>query len=499
MAPRLYEAAATVIEKTRKKEGSVKTLCFSSRFHNKKQLAALVLETIKHLKILEKVVLQCQLVWTELPKINESLRLILLYETLLGRGIPIDSKYYGFFQTHDQLFRSSLNQLVDSQPGAVGSNKKKTIKLPRYVRVNTIKISTVEAIGAFIKDGFTKVDSKEYHEISTDEFTVDQDIDDLLVFSSTVDLHENELYKQGKIFLQDKASCLPAFILNPPPQSFIIDACAAPGNKSSHLACIINNKGRICSFDLDKARLAIMNKLLRRAEATCVNTNHRDFLKVKHDDTMFSNVEYILLDPSCSGSGIVSRMDDLLEDEDTTSATREKRLKGLSGFQTAALSHALTFPHVKKVVYSTCSIHKEENEDVVEKACKRFSTSFRLVNIMPSWKNRGVGEWEEAFKCLRAVPEDDLTNGFFVAMFERIGPTVLQNKHKQERVHEDSVVKRKNGDINTEKHKNKKRKQDDEHKLDKNVSKPTFAELLQATSSKKRKKRSKRVKQPVIT
>lgn len=49
MAPKLYEAAATVIEKTRKKEGSVKTLCFSSRFHNKKQLAALVLETIKRM------------------------------------------------------------------------------------------------------------------------------------------------------------------------------------------------------------------------------------------------------------------------------------------------------------------------------------------------------------------------------------------------------------------------------------------------------------------
>lgn len=87
-------------------------------------------------------------------------------------------------------------------------------------------------------------------------------------------------------------------------------------------------------------------------------------------------------------------------------------------------------------------------------------------------------------------------------MFERIGPTTSQKKHKQERVNEDSIVICKNENINTEKHnKNKKRKRDDKHELDNknDVSKPTFAELLQTTSSKKRKKRSKRVKKPVMT
>merc|ERR1712180_15982 len=159
-----------------------------------------------------------------------------------------------------------------------------------------------------------------------------------------------------------------------------------------------------------------MNKMLRTVGATSVTTVLRDFLKVRHDQDPYTNAEYIVVDPSCSGSGIVSRMDDLVQDENVDNSAR---LKGLAGFQTAVLSHAISFTKVKKAVNSTWSIHKEENEDVVEKACKRFASTFKLAEILPEWTNRGIGEWEDAKKCLRADPHADYCNGFFVALFER--------------------------------------------------------------------------------
>lgn len=118
------------------------------------------------------------------------------------------------------------------------------------------------------------------------------------------------------------------------------------------------------------------------------------------------------------------------------------------------MTHALSFPRAERVVYSTCSVHAEENEVVVVKALERSRAEgwgFRLKDALPAWKSRGGREgdvaqdrrekgdrvvcgvdqdvekplreeFEDSFdlrKCLRASPEADLTNGFFVALFER--------------------------------------------------------------------------------
>eukprot|EP00111_Clytia_hemisphaerica_P004235 TCONS_00012096-protein len=364
--------------------------------------------------------------------ISKALQYVLCYETLFGKGLHQNSKYEKFISTHEDKLKATLDDLQKEEPGLFTDTKKNQVVLPRYVRVNVLKCSMDVAINRFQTDGFNLVSGKEINEISGDEFVLDKDIPNVLVFPPNTDLHQYSLYKEGKLFLQDKASCLSAYVLNPPERSLVIDGCAAPGNKTTHLACILNNNGSVYSFDLDKKRLRTMEMLVQKAGATCVTPKHQDFLKVRHDDKLFSKVEYILLDPSCSGSGIVGRMDNYVDDdeENATNEVNEKRLKALSGFQTAALSHALTFPNVQKVLYSTCSIHKQENEDVIEKAFKRFEEQFDLCHVMPSWKSRGQGEWELAYKCIRAVPEKDFTNGFFVAMFERKQQSNFQNGTK---------------------------------------------------------------------
>jgi 16S rRNA C967 or C1407 C5-methylase (RsmB/RsmF family) len=78
-------------------------------------------------------------------------------------------------------------------------------------------------------------------------FAKDTHVPDLLSFSPTVQFHDDPTYKSGKIILQDKASCFPAIVLAPPARdnAVVIDATAAPGNKTSHLSALMQNKGKV--------------------------------------------------------------------------------------------------------------------------------------------------------------------------------------------------------------------------------------------------------------
>ena len=124
-----------------------------------------------------------------------------------------------------------------------------------------------------------------------------------------------------------------------------------------------------------------------------------DFLKVDPNDEMYSKVEYILLDPSCSGSGVVGRLDHLIDDDEEQEDTSE-RLESLSNFQKSAILHAFKFPMVKKVVYSTCSVHQQENEDVV-KFILGIQNQFILAkNVFNSWERRGLDVFEQGLILL---------------------------------------------------------------------------------------------------
>lgn len=189
---------------------------------------------------------------------------------------------------------------------------------------------------------------------------------------SGVDFTKTEAYKQGKIILQDKASCFPAYLLDPHPDFLgeeagdVIDACAAPGNKTTHLAAILgerdpsllslsrdihhdgsenknkdedvesnsssggeddtsnNGKGaadgngsrkrrtakrKIFAFEKDNHRAKTLEKMVKTAGSDTFTVIHpgMDFLKVDPFSAEYKNVGALLLDPSCSGSGIVGR------------------------------------------------------------------------------------------------------------------------------------------------------------------------------------------------
>ena len=291
------------------------------------------------------------------------------------------------------------------------------VSISKYLRINTLRTNPDSVFKFLSSHGFIKelpVADRFAKDATT--YRIDRHIPNLLAFRSNTDFHNNQLYIDGHLIIQDKASCIPAQVLKPPLNSVVIDACAAPGNKTSHLAALMQNTGKIFAFDICKKRIKTMEKLLKRAGVTNCETINNNFLKTQSTDEKLKDVKYILVDPSCSGSGIVNRLSHLTD----TEVTGPERLRSLQEFQKKILNHALSFPNVLNVVYSTCSINEMENEQVV-KECLKTNPQFSLNHILPQWPSRGVvcNDFSESFKCVRCDPKCHDTNGFFVALFQR--------------------------------------------------------------------------------
>lgn len=334
----------------------------------------------------------------------------------------------------------------------------KAIQHPRWVRVNTIK-TTLESQLKTTFAGFKKTNSlaevlvargtaKVYYE--------DPNIPNLLALPPRINLGRTEAYVKGHIIFQDKASCFPAYLLDlSAHDGHVIDGCAAPGNKTTHLAAIVSSlsneseEQKVIAFERDEKRTTTLQKMVKLASADSIVSikGASDFLSAKPHSDEFANVGAIVLDPSCSGTGIVGRDDGIkihlpvsnpaaassqkiskgkkrkrddektkalepaMLDVDLDDSTPEEtpaedklteRLDTLSNFQLHILTHAMRFASAHKITYSTCSIHFEENEGVVFQALASSIANKRgwkilkrecQIDGLKKWNRRGV--WEE--------------------------------------------------------------------------------------------------------
>lgn len=150
-------------------------------------------------------------------------------------------------------------------------------------------MSRSEAHEAFINDGWIEVKCENYDEflsaISTltdEQFISDIHVKNLFIFppSSKRYWALSKLAKESKIILQDKASCLPSFLLNPEKGSVVMDMCAAPGMKTSHLAAIMKNRGQIWAVERDPKRYGTLANFVQKTNAKIVQTIKADILSI---------------------------------------------------------------------------------------------------------------------------------------------------------------------------------------------------------------------------
>ncbi|KAK6732416.1 hypothetical protein RB195_016663 [Necator americanus] len=411
-----------------------KRLIVNRAKQNKKSLLRLSCETLRFRSLFDEILKDPELHQiADDPEIKGDVNLayVLLYEFLAGAGLGRASpRLRGVIYRHTKAIHDREKALAADGRGVAaikesGQETESASLIPRYARINTLKWTKEEAIETLSSEDWNVIQispeddfAKRVGSMTEDEVLIDPHVENLLIFPHSNEFHRYWLVEQRYLILQDKASCLPAFLLDPPPGSQVFDTCAAPGMKTSHVASIIGGTGKVWAMDRSEERVGIMNQILEECGVENASVFHGDFLKTDVTDKKFSKVKYAIVDPPCSGSGMVKRLDEL-----TGGNADKSRLEKLKNLQAMILKHALKFPKLQRAVYSTCSIHEEENEQVVDEVLldTYVRQHFRLSPfVLPNWTHRGLGTYEFGNDCLRADPAKTLTNGFFVAVFKRI-------------------------------------------------------------------------------
>lgn len=462
-----YFEAVNILDRIDAKKGSIKGILAGVNEKNRKRMSAAVIHTLEYKPVLVQVIEKASLLEIEKKLITSmNLALLLVHDLLFSKGIqasggPIKQAVLRHkTRLHSELVKIKVKRGVKDNKDLAVSADIRAASIPRYVRVNR-NVTSMEQIVAYLRRTHPKVPDYEVLPETLDPKAIywDPHVNDLLAFNRSVSFQNDPAYLDGRLILQDKASCLPVFILAPPvnEETHAIDATAAPGNKTSHLSAVMGNIGKIYAFERDKGRFKTLERMLLRARCKNVETTCGDFLETNPFDEKFGKVSHILLDPSCSGSGIVNRMDYLMEHEDSDSEdAQSERLLKLAQFQLLMIKHAMKFPKAQKIVYSTCSVHPEENEHVVQDALKSdeaIQGRFRLAPrslVLPSWVRRGLSAEmdnpDDAESLIRTLPGEDRTNGFFVCVFIRSEDTGLppsRGTSSKRKLELDDVGKRK--------------------------------------------------------
>lgn len=176
------------------------------------------------------------------------------------------------------------------------------------------------------------------------------------------EIQKLKIYEDGKIYLQSLSSMLPAIILNPRENTDILDMCSAPGGKTCQLAALTNNNANITACEMNKIRAERLKYNIEKQGANSVYVMNVDSRKLND----FFSFDKILLDAPCSGSGTLNFNDKNLEKVFTSELINKSKKA-----QYELLKKAINvLKKGEELVYSTCSILQEENEDIVNKILK---------------------------------------------------------------------------------------------------------------------------------
>lgn len=220
-------------------------------------------------------------------------------------------------------------------------------------------------------------------------------------------------FGRGEITIQDESSMLVADILDPQPGMVVLDACAAPGGKTTQIAEKMNDNGRIIANDVHSHKQSLIEQQAKRLGITSIETTVEDARKL---NGMFAEgmFDRILIDAPCSGFGVIRRKPDIKWTK------REEDVYAIAKIQLEILE-ALA-PLLKPdgiLVYSTCTIEQVENEQVVQAFLAKhrdFILDDDIQDVVPA---RVYETCRQAEGVLRLLPHQLHTDGFFIARFRK--------------------------------------------------------------------------------
>ncbi|OGO77435.1 MAG: 16S rRNA (cytosine(967)-C(5))-methyltransferase [Clostridiales bacterium GWB2_37_7] len=231
-----------------------------------------------------------------------------------------------------------------------------------------------------------------------------------LYIKGTSAIESKPSFQQGYYQIQDESSMLAGHVLNPEPGDLIIDICSAPGGKATHAAELMDNKGKIIARDVFEHKLQLIQQSCKRLGITIVETEI--FNAKELDYKLVGKADKVLLDAPCSGLGVLRRKPDLKWKK------APDNFEELARLQQQIISKAAEYVKPQGVLlYSTCTINKSENINVVE-AFLKSREDFYLEDIsqlLPkhlesSTKDKG---YVEIYPNIHGI------DGFFIARLRR--------------------------------------------------------------------------------
>ncbi|KAJ8683074.1 hypothetical protein QAD02_018866 [Eretmocerus hayati] len=380
-----------------------------------------VVLALAHGKEIEYLIEKYKLLHGVIP-INPWILKIVLAEVLWGKNqrVKAQAPEITAISHFEETLRESYPELLTVIKNPLYIKK---VKIPTYVRINTLSISLEDSIAAFHKEGWKILPSCDTYQeylsvvsnLSGDNFIKDYHVPDLLVFPCGTSFYKHPGCLRGKFLLQDKGSCLSSFLLNPKPNSAVVDMCAAPGLKLNHLANIMGDTGVIYATDHHFDRWTNLEELLKLTNVTCAKTLNAEYDRGSLEDEA---AKYILLDHTTTNSGLFYYI---------LASNKKLPLPNIQ-VSTSKLYEALRFalhkyPNAKRVVFTTCTIYAEEAEMVVDKVLNTIGDSYTLLDVKEmlwnQWSSMAYPGYRCSSKCLRTSPEVDFCYSYFIAVFER--------------------------------------------------------------------------------
>jgi 16S rRNA (cytosine1407-C5)-methyltransferase len=272
------------------------------------------------------------------------------------------------------------------------------------IRINPLKSPTSDTVRRLTRKGF---DLEKVKGIDNVYFVLNKD---------KSEISQTEEYYDGKFYIQNLSSILPSVLLDPKENERVLDMCAAPGSKTTHLAALMNNEGEIVANDSEISRVSSLKNVLEQfgVKNTKVLLNDANNFGKKYPNTF----DKVLLDAPCSGEGLI-----YFRGPKPLRFWSIEKVKRYSFLQKELLESAfLTLKHGKFMIYSTCTLEPEENEGTLTYLLEKYPNARiekieleRTNNMVPGIIKWSGNKYHPMVKnSIRILPTSKMM-GFFIA------------------------------------------------------------------------------------
>ncbi len=264
------------------------------------------------------------------------------------------------------------------------------IKPKTSIRVNRLKITKTELKEKLKERNINCQDGK---------------LNDFLTIDGLKDIENLDLFKEGYFTVQDESAGMASIVLNPLENEFVLDACSAPGGKTTYLAEIMNNKGKIIAWDIYEHRLNLIKQNYKRLGIDIIETNLNDATIYKEE--YFEKFDKILLDVLCLGTGVIRRKPDIKWQR------KKENINEITKIQMQILETCSKY--LKKggeLVYSTCSIFEEENQNIIDSFLNK-NPEYKISRYGNITNNVEISKYLVENKYIKIYP-NNTNDGFFI-------------------------------------------------------------------------------------